>query len=79
MWNPFKKAKNNIQSSAMKMMAGVAMKKIQKMNPHEREKLMKEAFDPKNSEKMLEVIKTMRASGQITEEQYKTARQKLGI
>jgi hypothetical protein len=79
MWNPFKKAKNNIQSSAMKMMANVAMKKMEKMSPQEREKIMREAFNPENKDKLLEAMKAMRASGQISEEQYNMAKQKLGV
>jgi hypothetical protein len=79
MWNPFKSAKKAASSTAMNMMAKVAMKKLQKMSPKEQQKMMSEAFKPENKEKMMAVMEQMRKSGQITEEQYKMAKQKVGL
>ena len=79
MWNPFKKAKSAISSQAMGMMQKIAMKKMEKMSSQERAKMMQEAFNPKNKDKMLSVMENMRKSGQITEEQYNMAKQKLGM
>lgn len=77
-WNPFKKAKSKASSAAMGMMQKVAMKKLQKMSPQEQQKMMQEAFKPENRKKMLEVMEQMKASGQITDEQYRAAKQKMG-
>ena len=79
MWNPFKKIKSSVSSKTMGMMQKIAMKKMEKMSPQERSKMMQEAFNPKNKDKMLSVMEQMRKSGQITEEQYKMAKQKLGM
>jgi len=78
-WNPLKKAKNTITSNAMGMMQKVAMKKIAKMSPQEQQKLMAEAFKPENRNKLLSAMEQMKASGQITEEQYRMAKQKMGM
>lgn len=61
------------------MLQRIAMKRIEKMNPKEREKLMREAFAPKNRDKMLSAMKMMRKTGQITEAQYAEAKKKLGM
>lgn len=79
MWNPFQKVKNKVSSSAMGMMQKVAMKKLEKMSPQERNKIMQEAFKPENKEKLLATMEQMKASGQITEEQYRMAKQKMGM
>jgi hypothetical protein len=81
MWNPFKK--NNSQAGggnfAANMMAKVAMKKIQKMSPQERNKMMQEAFKPENKNKLLSAMEMMKKSGQISEEQMEMAKKKLGL
>ena len=79
MWNPFKKVKSKAGSAAMGMMAKIAMKRVEKMDPKEREKMMQKAFDPKNRDKMLSVMEQMKKSGQISEEQYRMAKEKLGF
>ena len=61
------------------MLQRIAMRKIEKMSPGEREKMMQEAFKPENKDKMLAVMDQMKASGQITEEQYNQAKQRLGL
>lgn len=63
----------------MNMASRVAMKKMAKMNPKEQQKMMQEAFKPENKDKMLAVMEQMRKSGQITEEQYNLAKQKMGL
>ncbi len=78
MFNPFKKAKNKVSATAMNMMQKVAMKKLAKMSPQEQQKLAREAFKPKNKDKMLATMKQMRKAGQITEAQFQMAKQKLG-
>ncbi len=78
MFNPFKKAKASVSSATMGMLQKVAAKKLQNMSPQEQQKMMQEAFKPENKKKMLEVMEQMKAAGQITEEQYRTAKQKLG-
>jgi len=80
MWNPFKKnTGNNNDPQKMGMLGRIAMKKLEKMNPTEREKMMQDALKPENKDKMLAVMDQMRASGQITEEQYNQAKQRLGL
>jgi len=79
MWNPFKKVKNSGSNMAMGMMAKIAMKKMAKMSPQEQQKMAREAFKPENKDKTLAVMEQMRKSGQITEEQYNLAKQKLGL
>lgn len=78
MFNPFKKAKAKVSSTAMNMMQKVAMKKLQNMSPQEQQKLMAEAFRPENHDKLLAAMEQMKKSGQITEEQYQMAKQKMG-
>lgn len=78
MFNPFKKAKDKVSSAAMGMMQKVAMKKLEKMSPAERNKIMQEAFNPKNRDKILATMEQMRKSGQISEQQYRMAKQKIG-
>lgn len=68
-----------MSSAAMGMMQKVAMKKLEKMSPEEREKVVQEAFKPENRDKLLAAMEQMRASGQISEEQYKMAKEKLGM
>lgn len=81
MWNPFKKSDNNNQGGgfATNMMMRIAQKKIEKMSPKEREKMMQEAFNPKNKDKLLSAMEMMKKSGQITPEQYEMAKKKLGF
>lgn len=79
MWNPLKKAKAKVSSTAVNMMQKVAMKKIAKMSPQEQQKLMAEAFKPENRDKLLSAMEQMKKSGQITEEQYRMAKQKMGM
>lgn len=80
MWNPFK---NDKDKNKIGMLQKMAMKRLEKMNPEERERLMQKALDPKNiaknQDKILASIEQMKASGQITEEQAELAKKKLGL
>jgi hypothetical protein len=71
--------KNKVFGVGVKMMQKVAMKKLQNMSPKEQQKIMQEAFKPENKEKLLAVMEQMKASGQISEEQYRMAKQKMGL
>ena len=61
----------------------LAMKKIERMSPEEKEKLAQKMLTPenieKNKDKILESMKMMKASGQITDAQIEEAKRKLGI
>ncbi|MFC1756363.1 hypothetical protein ACFLY1_00245 [Patescibacteria group bacterium] len=80
MWNPFKKDSGK---QKMGMFQKIAMKKLEKMSPQEREKVMKKAMDPeniaKNKDKILASMEQMKASGQVTDEQIEMAKKKMGL
>ena len=78
MFNPFKKAKASVSSATMGMLQKVAAKKLQNMSPQEQKKMMQEAFRPENKKKMLLLMEQMKSAGQITEDQYRVAKQRLG-
>ncbi len=65
------------------MLQRLAMKKVMSMDPKEREKLMQKALAPenisKNKDKILEAMEQMKASGQLTDDQMKTVKEKLGL
>lgn len=67
----------------MGMLQRLAMKRLEKMDPKEREKLMQKAMTPeniaKNKNKILETMEQMKSSGQLTEEQIKLAKEKLEL
>jgi cytochrome P450 len=78
---PKKDDENNPQQ--MGMLQRLAMKKVMSMDPKEREKLMQKALTPeniaKNKDKILETMEQMKASGQMTDEQMRIAKEKLGL
>lgn len=90
-WNKKKPAssadkKNNDGESdipKMGMLQRLAMRKLEKMDPKEREKLMQKALSPeniaKNKDKILATMEQMKASGQMTDEQIQMAKEKLGL
>jgi hypothetical protein len=83
-WNKKKKDDNSENNPPqMGMLQKLAMKKIMSMDPVEREKLMQKALSPenitKNKDKILETMEQMKASGQLTDEQIKMAKEKLGL
>jgi hypothetical protein len=84
-WN--KKKKNDdgevVDTQKMGMLQRMAMRKLEKMDPKEREKLMQKALSPeniaKNKDKILATMEQMKASGQMTDEQIRMAKEKLGL
>lgn len=84
MWNPFSKTTSNDDDAKkdapkMGMLQAMAMKKIAKMSPQERQKVMQEAMQPKNRDKILGLMESMKASGQVTDEQLEHAKKMLGM
>jgi len=67
----------------MNMFQRFAMKKLMNMSPAEREKMMKKAMTPKNIEKnkdeILSTLESMRKAGQISDDQYRLTKAKLGL
>ena len=79
MFNIFKRSKKADDTQKMGMLQRIAMKKLEKMGPEERDKIMKDALKPENKEKLLAVIEQMKKSGQISDEQIEMAKKKLGL
>jgi len=81
-WNKKKNDDGN-ENQKMGMLQRLAMKKLEKMDPKEREKLMQKALSPenvaKNKDKILATMEQMKASGQLTDEQIRMAKEKLGL
>lgn len=71
--------KKDDDSSKMNMLQRLAMKRMERMNPQEKAKMIQEVMKPENKDKLLSAMEMMRKSGQITEEQYEQAKQKLGV
>ena len=83
-WNKKKKDNSGEENTPkMGMLQRLAMKKVMNMDPKEREKLMQKALSPENiakkKDKILATREQMKASGQLTEEQMKIAKEKLGL
>ncbi len=66
-------------SPKMNMLGRLAMKKMERMSPQEKAKMMQEVMRPENKDKLLSAMEMMRKSGQISEEQYRMAKEKMGI
>ena len=86
MFNIFKKKKKDEEGGAvpkMNMLQRLAMKKMERMSPVERQKLMQKALSPENVSKhkdeILATMQQMRASGQISDEQVALAKRQLGL
>ncbi|MDI6778407.1 MAG: hypothetical protein QMD77_04435 [Patescibacteria group bacterium] len=81
----WKKKKQDDEENTPKMglLQKLAMRKLEKMDPKEREKLMQKALSPeniaKNKDKILATMEQMKESGQLTDEQIKMAKEKLGL
>lgn len=69
--------------SKMNFMQKMAMKKFLKMSPEEQQKMAAKMMTPKNVEKnkgeILAGLEKMRASRQISDDQYRLAKKKLGL
>ena len=67
----------------MGFMQRMAMKKLEKMSPEEREKLMKKVMTPenisKNREDILKTLDQMQKSGQMNSHQVFEAKKRLGL
>ena len=76
--NDEKKGENSQKESIkMGMLERIAMKRMEKMSPQEREKMAREFFDPKNKDKMEKVLKYLKSSGKVTDEQIDQARKRM--
>ena len=67
----------------MNMFQRFAMKRVLKMSPEERQKVMQKAMTPKNIEKhkgeIIAQLDAMKKAGQMSDDQYRLAKRKLGI
>ena len=92
MWNPFNKKtvaindsdakvidEAEVKTPKMGMLQAIAMKKMAKMSPQERNKMMQDAMKPENKDKMLAAIEQMKKMGMASEEQIAQARKMLGL
>lgn len=83
MWNPFGKKNTNSDDDTsapkMGMMQALAMKKMAKMSPKEREKMMQEAMKPENRDQIMKVMKMMKKTGQVSDEQIEQAKKMFGM
>lgn len=78
-----KKSDNPMDPSNMGMLQRMAMKKLQKMSPEERENLMKKVMTPDNIQKnkadILKTLEAMKKSGQMNDHQIFEAKKRLGL
>lgn len=82
MWNPFAKnstTSDDVKSPKMGMIQAMAMKRIAKMSPKERNKIMQDAMRPENRDKIMDAMNKMKSSGQVTEDQIAQAKKMLGM
>jgi hypothetical protein len=84
MWNLFEKSNKTAKNpDQMGFLERLAMKKFMSMSEEEKMNLMQKMMTPeniaKNKDKILAVMEQMKSSGQITEEQIKMAKKKLGL
>jgi hypothetical protein len=67
----------------MGMLQRMAMKKVMKMSPEEREKLMKKVMTPenisKNKKQLLEYLEQMEKSGKMNKHQIFEAKKRMGL
>ena len=67
----------------MNMFQKFAMKRVMAMSPEERAKVMQKALKPENVQKhkkeILEQLETMKRAGQMSDDQYRLAKRKLGL
>lgn len=95
MWNPLKKKSDNTDASGgakmpgmpemkdMNMLQKFAMKRLEKMSPQERAKLMQKAMNPKNiakhKDEIVATLDMMKQSGQMSDDQYRLAKKRFGL
>lgn len=77
------KSKDPMDPQNMGMLQRMAMKKIMKMSPEEREKLMQKVMTPeniaKNKKEILAHLEHMEKTGQMNSHQVFEAKKRLGI
>lgn len=77
------KAADPMNPENMNMLQRMAMKKLQKMSPLEREQLMKKVMTPENIQKnkkdILNTFEQMKRSGQMNDHQIFEAKKRLGL
>lgn len=91
-WNPFKKdeEKKDVPSipgmpdkKDMNMFQRFAMRRLEKMSPAEREKVMRKAMTPKNiakhKDEIIASLEAMRKAGQISDDQYRLSKARFGL
>ena len=78
-----KKTDNPLDPQNMSFMQRMAMKKLEKMSPEEREKKIKKVMTPKNIQKnkaeILKTLEAMQKSGQMNSHQVFEAKKRLGL
>ncbi len=78
-----KKSANPLDPENMGFMQRMAMKKLEKMSPDEREKLMKKVMTPDNIQKnkadILKTLEQMKKTGQMNDHQIFEAKKRLGL
>jgi hypothetical protein len=99
MWNPLKKKTDTSASDAsakpvasipgapdpkdMNMFQRFAMKRLEKMSPAERQKMMQKALNPKNIQKhkgeIMQTLEAMKKAGQMSDDQYRLAKKRFGL
>jgi len=77
------KTGNPLDPQNMGFLQRMAMKRLEKMNPEERAKLMKKVMTPeninKNREELLKTLEQMEKSGQMNSHQVFEAKKRLGL
>jgi hypothetical protein len=67
----------------MNMLQRFAMKRLEKMSPAERQKMMQKALNPKNIQKhkgeIMQTLEAMKKAGQMSDDQYRLAKKRFGL
>ncbi len=86
MWNPFKKSQNSQNDDTaprLNMLQNLAMKKLERMSPRERESLAKKFLTPENIDKnkpqIIAMMEQMKKTGQISDAQFEEGKRRLGL
>lgn len=78
-----KKSDNPLDPQNMGMLQRMAMKKLEKMSPAEREALMRKVMTPENIQKnkadILKTLEQMKKTGQMNDHQIFEAKKRLGL
>lgn len=79
----FKKSKNksNLPNDKPKLnfLQKAAMKKLEKMTPEERDKMIQDALKPENRQKLVEAMEKMKASGMVSKSQMEKVKKQMGV